>query len=158
NPIFVNVGRLDRVKGQIHLISMMVNIVKQWPEAKLLIVGEGQERAILEEKILHEKLQDHVILTGFRSDIAELISLCDVFLFPSYYEGLPLSLIEAMAVGKPVVASNIPSIAEVIEDGVNGWLVEPANPEALLQRVNQILLSPDRGAIMAHQARASVRK
>lgn len=110
------VGRLSKEKNQIHLIRTFYELSKRKSNAKLLIVGEGPLREELTQQIHALNLSNKIILTGARSDIPELLSIMDVFVFPSIYEGLPIVLIEAQAMGKKcVVSSAIPKEAHLTE-------------------------------------------
>src|SRR5690606_10572466 len=89
-------------------------------------------------------LHDHVRFLGFRSDVANVLAAADIFVFPSLYEGLGGSLIEAMAMKLPVVASDIPAIREVVEDGRSGYLAPPGNVSALAGAIQALLSDPER--------------
>lgn len=147
SPILINIGRLDRQKRQDTLIEMMAANRDRWPEARLLIVGEGAERSALEAHIRATDMGGRVHMLGTRSDVDALLALSDVFVFPSRAEGNPLALIEAMAAGKPIVVSELPVHAELIEDGVTGYLVDP-NPTALADAVDRLLGDPRRARAM----------
>ena len=109
-----------------------------------MIVGDGPERGALETRIAQLGLGDRVHLLGFRTDIPELLAGCDLFVLPSLFEGLPLSILEAMAAGKAVVATAIGGNDEAVVDGVTGLLVPPADPEALADALRTLLREPER--------------
>ncbi len=142
DPILINVGRLSAAKNQHHLIPMMSRVLKRRPQAKLLIVGDGTERARLETAIAKAGLQGSIRLLGMRSDVPELLALSTVFLFPSESEGLGLSVIEAMGAGKPVIAANVAPMDEVVEDGQSGLLVDTHDATAFADAVEQVLDAP----------------
>lgn len=123
-PVLLNVARLASVKGQRELIETMPRVLEYLPKARLLIAGDGP----LQDELGHLKdrlgLQKHVFLMGRRDDIADLLKVSDIFVFTSYYEGLPNTVVEAMAAGKPAVAFDIPALREVIEDRQSGLLVK----------------------------------
>jgi glycosyltransferase involved in cell wall biosynthesis len=152
SPIIVNMGRLARQKRQDVLIPMMSRILERWPEARLLIIGEGPERSVLEEQVRAAGLTDKILLLGTRSDVELLLAISDVFVFPSRSEGYGLALAEALAAGKPSVVANLPVLAELIEEGETGFLVEPT-PDALAGAVLEILNDPERARAMAAAAR-----
>jgi glycosyltransferase involved in cell wall biosynthesis len=135
---------------------MVCELKERWPRVKLLIAGEGDERTRLEAGIQRHNLYENVSLLGQRSDIPELLQLADVFVFPSDNEALGLAVTEAMAAAKPVVASALPALAEVVDDGINGYLVEPGNPAAFAQGVTKILNSAGRGIEMGKKGREIV--
>ena len=141
-PILINVGRLHPIKGQKYLIPMMSQVVSRRPHTRLLIVGEGSERATLERAIAETGLERSITLLGLRSDIRELLAISTAFVFPSISEGLPISVLEAMAAGKPVIASRVGPMPEMVEDGVSGILVAPQDPAALADAVDRLMTSP----------------
>lgn len=99
-------GHLADVKNQSFLLELMPLILERRPDARLLLLGEGADRPMLEKKIRDMKLQDHVIMTGNVTNVADYLNAMDVFVFPSLYEGLPLSILEVQANGLPCVISN----------------------------------------------------
>lgn len=130
-----NVARLNRVKDQSGLLVAFKHLREQMGHAdcRLVIAGEGPERADLERQIIQLGLADVVRLLGNRSDVPRLLSECDVFVLSSVAEGMPITLMEAMAAGLPVVATRVGGVASVVEDGVTGTLVPPCDPGALAE-------------------------
>ena len=124
-PIVGNVAALVPHKGQRYLIDAAVQVVRQVPDARFLIAGEGELRPSLEKQIKDARLEKHVILAGFRPDVLSLHKSFDLFVLSSTTEGLGTSLLDAMACGKPIVATAAGGIPEVVEDGVTGLLVPP---------------------------------
>ena len=157
SPLLINVGALRGHKNQRVLPEMTALVRKDFPNARLLIVGEGDERPSLEREIRRAGVEDAVTILGTRHDVEALLALADIFVFPSTDEGQPLALQEAMAAGKPIVASTIPSVTELIEDGVNGSLVDPT-PEALAKAVFDMLEHPERPAAMGAAAQQVARE
>lgn len=137
--LLVDVGRLIPVKGHDILIQALRHIVSSFPKVLLFIVGDG----VLKEELtnLSKKLglEDHVIFTGYRKDVPRFMKEADIFVFPTLGEGFGLVLLEAMAFRKPVVATRVMSIPEIVEDGKSGWLVPPRNPERLADAILQLL-------------------
>lgn len=135
--VVVNVGRLDPVKDQAGLIAALKSLCDSSTAAaerlRLVIVGEGTCRKDLEMQIARLGLRDQVCLLGDRKDVPEILAECDMFALSSVAEGIPLTLLEAMAAGLPVVATRVGGVGEVVVDGVTGTLVEPGNPAALAQ-------------------------
>lgn len=138
-----HVGRFMSQKNHNFLIELFCHIVKKAP-AKLLLVGDGELRATMEEKVNHLGLQDDVIFTGVRSDVAELMQAMDVFVFPSLYEGLPLSIVEAQAAGLPcLISDRVPNECQItdlvrqvpLSSGAEVW-AEMAMEAAHLERKN----------------------
>lgn len=146
-PIILTVARLDRLKGHKYLLAAACLV----PNAIFVLAGEGPERKNLEDQARTLDIIDRVLFLGQRNDIPELLNACDVFVLPSVLEGLPLSVLEAMAASKPVIATNIPGINEIIIDGENGLLVSPADPNALAEKINLILSN----ASLAHNLAVS---
>jgi sugar transferase (PEP-CTERM/EpsH1 system associated) len=135
--VVVNVGRLDPVKGQAGLIAAFKLLCDSSPATaarlRLVIVGEGACRNSLEAHIARLGLHDQVCLLGDRKDVPAILAECDVFALSSVAEGIPLTLLEAMAAGLPIVATRVGGVGEVVLDGVTGTLVEPGNPAVLAQ-------------------------
>ncbi len=151
-PLLLNVGRLHPVKGQKHLVPMMRLVLEKWPKAHLLIFGEGQEREALTAAIEQAGLENHITLLGQRSDVPDLLKGADLFVFPGLNEALGISVIEAMATGLPVVATNVGGLRELISDGDTGLLVEPGDPDALAKAVLSVLDMEDKGQAMGLRA------
>jgi glycosyltransferase involved in cell wall biosynthesis len=129
-------------------------VVCQHPGAQLLIVGrEGFATASLERRREELGLGAHVHFLGVRSDVPEILAAADVFAFPSLYEGLGGSVLEAMGLALPVVASDLPALREVVENGRSAYLVPPADPAALAGRIAQLLGDPVRARAMGSHGR-----
>ena len=130
-PLLLNVGRLVDQKGQVHLIKALGHIHTSLPQAHLLLAGDGWNRDSLKRLANTLGISSRVSFLGTRSDIPDLLSACDIFVFPSLYEGLPGALIEAMLAGKPIIASDILEVREVIQPGFNGTLCNPSDAPSL---------------------------
>jgi glycosyltransferase involved in cell wall biosynthesis len=139
SPIVGVVARLEAEKGHRTLIDAWPLVRKAHPEAWLLIVGEGSERNSLEAQAASLGILDRVVLTGRREDVPAVTAALDVAVLPSYREAQGLSVLEAMALSRPVVASNVGGIPEMIEDGVTGLLVPPGDPKALAGAIVRLL-------------------
>lgn len=137
-PIVLTIARLDEQKGHKYLLKAATGV----PKALFVFVGDGPERASLENEARELCLSDRVVFLGQRNDVRELLQGCDLFVLPSLYEGLPLSIMEAMAAGKPVIASNIGGVNELIRDGETGCLVYPGDPHALARAINTLVSNP----------------
>jgi glycosyltransferase involved in cell wall biosynthesis len=134
-----NIANLYPVKGQIYLLRAAKKVLKEIPNTKFLIIGRGELENELKREAQNLGIVSYVKFLGFREDVKELYKIMDVFVLSSLTEGLPLSLIEAMASKVPVVATDVGGIPEVIDDGVNGLLVPPSDPEALSTKINFLL-------------------
>jgi sugar transferase (PEP-CTERM/EpsH1 system associated) len=153
------VGRLQDVKDQATLIAAFALLCERRPEARaglrLAIVGDGPLRARLAEKAAQAGVADLVWFPGARNDIPELMRSFDVFALSSIAEGTPVTLLEAMACGRPIVATAVGGIPEVVQDGVNGALVPAGNPQALADAL--ALYVDNRPRVAAHGAAARER-
>lgn len=134
-----NVAALVPHKGQKHLIEAAALVVRQVPDARFVIAGEGELRESLEHQIKHLGLERHVKLAGFRPDILSLHKAFDLFVMSSVTEGLGTSLLDAMACGKPIVATTAGGIPEVVEDGKTGFLVPPRDHQAMADAIVRLL-------------------
>ena len=133
------VGALVEHKGHRHLIHAAVDIVRAVPEARVVILGEGELRDELTRMIHELGLERHVLLPGFRPDVLSLLKTFDVFVMPSVTEGLGTSILDAMACGKAVVASAVGGIPEVVGAEETGLLVPARNPTVLAAAVVRLL-------------------
>jgi glycosyltransferase involved in cell wall biosynthesis len=142
-PVLVNVARQEYQKGHRHLLAAMPAVLAKHPDTVLLVAGRGgTETTALEQLARELGLSERVRFLGHVPRIAEFLAAGDVFVFPSLYEGMPGAVIEAMAMGLPIVGSDIPSIREVVEPQRNALLVEPANDGALADAVGTLLGDP----------------
>jgi glycosyltransferase involved in cell wall biosynthesis len=130
-PVVGFVGRLERVKRLDIFVQTAGEILKQIPTARFVITGSGREEMSLRSLISDLELQDHFILLGYQRDSAAMLRAMDVLLITSDHEGLPMVLLEAMALGTAVVARKVGGIAEVLTDRQTGFLVDDQSPEAL---------------------------
>jgi sugar transferase (PEP-CTERM/EpsH1 system associated) len=126
-----SVGRLQAIKNYGGLIAAFALLSQRRGEARLLIVGDGPERAAIEEEIARRKLGERVCLLGQQVHVEDFLSVMDVFVQPSRSEGMPASVLEAMSVGLPVVATRVGGLAEVVVDGETGRLVPAGDLTAL---------------------------
>jgi len=138
-----NVAALAWHKDHKTLIEAARIVINEFPKATFLIAGEGPLRREIEILIEKLNLDENVKLLGFRQDIPEILSLLDLFVLSSSWEGLGTSLLDALASRLPVVASNVGGIPEIIRDGLNGILVAPEDPGALAQAIIHLLKNRD---------------
>jgi glycosyltransferase involved in cell wall biosynthesis len=143
------VARLEPEKGHQTLIEAWPHVLREVPDAYLLIVGEGSRRDYLEQWAAAHKVAHRVVFTGRRDDIPAVTAALDVAVLPSWREAQGLSILEAMALSRPVVASDVGGIPEMIEDGVTGLLVEHDNPVALAAAIVRLLKDPGYAAAIA---------
>jgi glycosyltransferase involved in cell wall biosynthesis len=139
SPIVGVVGRLELEKGHPTLLEAWPLVLRSVPKAYLLIVGEGSRLDALHQIVRDHGIERHVVFTGRRDDIPAVTAAFDVAVLPSYREAQGLTILEAMALSRPVVASNVGGIPEMIEDGVTGLLVPPHDPPALAGAIVRLL-------------------
>jgi glycosyltransferase involved in cell wall biosynthesis len=139
SPVVGNIGALVAQKAQHHLIDAAAIVVKQVPDVRFVILGEGELRSALEDQVKHKHLERHVFLAGFRPDVLELMKDFDVFALSSIQEGMCTSLVDAMAASKPAVAFAVGGVPEVLADGETGFLVEVKDDRTLAARIVQLL-------------------
>ena len=137
--IILSLGRLTRQKGFDILISAFQALARRVPNVVLLIGGEGEMRISLQDQIAASNLQNKVKLLGFVENVDDMLALCEVYVNSSRFEGLPMTLLEAMAHGKPIVATDVGGNSEVIWDGKTGLLVPSEAPEPLGEAIARIL-------------------
>jgi glycosyltransferase involved in cell wall biosynthesis len=138
-PIVGNVGALAAHKGHQDLIEAATLVLRDVPDARFVIVGDGEQRPTLEKQIRDHHLERHVFLAGFRADVLELVKGFDVFATSPIHEGMCLALVDAMAAGKPAVCTRAGGIPEVMVDGETGFLVEPRDHETMAERIVRLL-------------------
>jgi glycosyltransferase involved in cell wall biosynthesis len=158
DPLLLNVGRLVPQKGQQYAVRAMPRILASRPGAHLVIVGEGPLRPSLAALAEALGVADHVTLLGERHDVPDLLAAADCFLFPSLSEGAANALMEALAAGTPVVASDIPSLRELTDDGRVAALVPLRAPEALAEAVLGLLADDARRRRLCDAGKAWVRR
>ena len=150
------VGRLAEEKGCRYLIEAVPAVLSRIPAAVALLVGDGPERERLEALARRSGVADHVRFLGTREDVADLLGAADVVCLPSLREGLSLALLEAMAAGKPVVATSIVENRAALEPGTTGVLVPPRDPAGLAEGLVAILSDPEGAREMGLAARRHV--
>ncbi len=139
--VFGTVGRLNPQKGHEYLINASKNVIKEVPQSLFLIVGRGENKEQLMQKINENKMSDYFRLAGYQEHLSEIFALIDIFVLPSISEGFPFVILEAMAANKPVIATNVGGVPEIITNNINGILVEPMDPDALARAM--IMLAKD---------------
>lgn len=121
------IARFTLHKQPLTLIKAFTKAVKENPALHLLMVGDGDQKEEAVQLIEQAGISQHVTLEKFRQDVPHILASADVFILPSLWEGLPIGLLEAMSMGKAIIASNVDGTREIIEHGVNGWLVQTDN-------------------------------
>lgn len=157
-PVIGTVARLSSVKGQQYLILAMKSILKDNPRTQLLLVGDGPEKSRLLKQVEELGLERHVFFGPSTLDTSVPLSIMDIFAFPSLMEGLGLAIIEAQAMGLPVVASDVGGVYTLIKDGVSGFLVQPEDPKALAEAILRLLENEKLAKGLGLRAREQVRQ
>lgn len=138
-PVVSAITGLRAGKGNETLVSAFAAVVRAHPEATLVIAGDGSERAEVEAEVAAAGLGDRVLLPGEVSDVYAVLAASDLFVLPSWAESFPYSVLEAMALGLPIVATDVGGVSEAVEDGVTGLLVEPRSSAALERAMLSVL-------------------
>lgn len=154
--VVCNIGRLDHQKGLLYLFEAFEQTVKECPDTRLLIVGDGPCREMLESLADRLRIRRNIIFTGYMKDVRFLLALSDVVAIPSLFEGGPLTLFEAMSMGKPVIGTPVGSMGEVIKHGVTGFIVPVRNVEELTKHMLILLQNKDRRERMGMAARKRI--
>jgi glycosyltransferase involved in cell wall biosynthesis len=153
------IASLEERKGHRYLLEAAAMLKRRGHKIKYLVAGEGPVRRQLEDRVKVLNLEDEVRFCGFVSDAPGILSQIDIFILPSLYEGLGVAVLEAMAAGKPVIASRVGGLPELIADGETGLLVAPKNTEGLAQAIARLAgeksLAREMGRRGAERARAS---
>jgi glycosyltransferase involved in cell wall biosynthesis len=145
------VARLEPEKGHPTLFEAWPAVLRAVPDAYLLVIGEGGQREALEKLARKLKIAHRVVFTGRRDDVPAVTAAIDVAVLPSYREAQGLSILEALALARPVVASNVGGIPEMIDDGVTGLLVEPHDVDALAGAITRLLVDHPYADMLARQ-------
>ncbi len=158
-PVFLSVGRIEEQKGYPCLIDALEILDRKGINFCMLILGEGREREKIENLVKEKKLNKKIYLLGNKKNVKEYLTASDMFIMPSFWEGLPLALLEAMASGLIVVATEAGGIPGVINDKENGFLVEPKNSEVLAEKIAYVLNLPEEERKrIENKARKAIRK
>jgi len=152
-----SVGRLSPEKGFGVLVSAAAIVSRSRPEVGFVHFGDGPLRQTLAARIEREGLRDHFVLAGFRSDVNKYYPSFDLFVLPSFTEGLPTVVLESYASGVPVVATAVGGTPEAVADGVDGFLIPPGDPNALASRILQMLDLGEERKAMGRRGRDRIR-
>lgn len=144
-------------KNHIEILKAWPEITEECPNAHLLLVGTGRERAKL-ERVVHNKEIANVHFLGFRSDVNNIISTSDVVILASKHEGLPRCIMEAMACGKPVIASNVRGSRDLVEHGVNGYLFQIGDKVAFVKYMRELIMDRDKREAMGRSGRRIIQE
>lgn len=158
-PRLVNVGRLNEQKGQLLLVQAMGLLAKEGLDFHLTLVGDGELRGVVEEAIRRDGLEGKVTITGWASGdvVREEVLSAQALVLPSFAEGLPVVIMEALGLGRPVISTYVAGIPELVEPGRSGWLIPPGSVEAIASTVREVLKTPtERLEAMGAEGRRAV--
>ncbi len=157
-PVLLTIGRLTEQKGHRYLLAALPGLLKTWPELCCLFVGEGELEDALQRRARELGVERACRFVGVRADIADILAAADLFVLPSLSEGFPFVLLEALAMGCPVVASRVNGIPELIEEGKTGLLVPARDPHSLARAILKLLSDPAAASRMGAAGRTVVRE
>lgn len=156
--LLVSVARLSPQKDHVTLIRAFSKAVSHQPNLHLLLVGDGPLRPQLEAEVRGLGLGGKVHFLGVRTDVPEILAAADVFVLSSRWEGNPLSVMEAMAAGKPVISTAVGGVPELVESGVTGFLVRPGDAQDLAQAIVRVAGDPDLRLRLGHAAHGEAKR
>jgi glycosyltransferase involved in cell wall biosynthesis len=152
-PAVGTITRLMPSKGNQYFVEMVAHVARHVPEARFLIVGEGELQAELEAQARALGVTDRLVFTGFQRDVAAALSALDVVVFPSLWEGTPLTAFEALAMGKPIVSTDADGLTDILTPARDAVVVPKRNGQALAEEVVALLRSPERREALGREAR-----
>jgi sugar transferase (PEP-CTERM/EpsH1 system associated) len=157
-PVILQVARLDYLKDHATAVRAMARVVREKPEARQLLVGEGPEGRSIAAQVAGLRLERSVLFLGLRKDVARLLQAADIFLLSSVSEGIPLTVIEAMCAGLPVVCTDVGGTGEVVTDRQTGFLSPAGDDEALAGSILRLLGDPELRTRMGEAGRLRARE
>jgi glycosyltransferase involved in cell wall biosynthesis len=158
SPVIGSIGRLTDQKGFTYLLQAVPLVLKIYPQAHFWIIGDGELKDDLHAQAERLGVAPNIKFWGLRDDVSDLLNNMDVFVLASIYEGLPTVILESMAHGVPVIATNIPGTTDIIQHQVNGWCVPAKNPQALAGQIIQVLSNPQQIPPVLDAAYSSLQK
>ena len=156
--VITTVGNLYPVKGHIYLLKAIPEVIRRYPDVVFLFAGRGDEENNLKQAASELGVSDNIRFLGFRSDIPELLSLTDIFVLPSLAESLPLSVLEALAMGIPSIVTNVGGNSEIIENNTTGFIVPPADSKSIAEKILILLQDEKQVASFRKKARDIIGK
>ena len=156
-PVIGTAATLTRRKGHQYLFDAVRTLKERFPRVRLLVAGEGPQESELRDLAARLGLDKEIIFLGFRRDIPQLLNTLDVFVLASLKEGLGVALLEAACAGRPIVATNVGGIPEIIKDRQTGLLVPPADSRALAEKLTYLIEHPEQARNLGSNASAFVR-
>lgn len=156
SPVIAGIGRLNPQKNFSLFLEIAASVTSKIPGTRFLLAGEGPEESLLRDQAARLGIADKVIFAGYIPDIRVVYAASDILLMPSRFEGLPMTLLESMAMGLPVVASNLDGIAEVVSDSREGFLAPAGDASVFADRITDLLSNPELASDFSRNARAKI--
>ncbi|MBI3398715.1 MAG: glycosyltransferase family 4 protein [Deltaproteobacteria bacterium] len=157
-PLIGTIAILRYKKGYHILLDAIPLVLEKNPDAVFAFVGDGPQKENIVNKIKSLGLSNRIFMLGMRKDMPNILKSIDLFVLPTLQESLAQSLLQAMAMGKPVVGTKVGGMGEALKDGINGYLVEPGNPSALAEAIIKLLQDRDKARIMGGEGEKIVRR
>lgn len=142
NLVILHIGRFAPQKNHRLLIEAFALTLREYPHMQLWLAGDGSLRPAIEQTVKEKGLESQVVFLGIRDNVPELLRQCDMLVLSSDWEGMPITVLEAMAAARPVVATAVGGVPELVDDGVNGLLVPPGDAEVLAQGIVKLARDP----------------
>lgn len=155
DKFIASIGELDDNKNHITVIKALATLGRK--DFKYVVCGVGPNKDMLLADAEHMGLKENVILAGYRSDIPDVLNAADIFVFPSFHEGMPVSALEAMACGLPIICSEIRGNVDIIREGDNGYLFQPSDVETLARKLEYLLDDAEKRKIMGLKNKENVK-
>lgn len=146
------VANLIPYKGHEYFLKALRELSSKIDDICAILIGDGENRSYLEDLVERLKIKDKILFLGVRSDVPSLLSLIDVFVLPSLFEGMPNAIMEAMASRKPVVATQVGGVPELVIDGETGYLIPPKEPEIMAKKIFELLSDIEKSNYMGQKA------
>lgn len=155
DKFIASIGELDDNKNHITVIKALATLGRK--DFKYVVCGVGPNKDMLLAEAERMGLKDNVILAGYRSDIPDVLNAADIFVFPSFHEGMPVSALEAMACGLPIICSEIRGNVDIIREGDNGYLFQPSDVETLARKLEYLLDDAEKRKVMGLKNKENVK-
>lgn len=155
DKFIASIGELDDNKNHITVIKALATLGRK--DFKYVVCGVGPNKDMLLAEAEHMGLKENVILAGYRSDIPDVLNAADIFVFPSFHEGMPVSALEAMACGLPIICSEIRGNVDIIREGDNGYLFQPSDAETLARKLEYLLDDAEKRKVMGLKNKEDVK-
>jgi glycosyltransferase involved in cell wall biosynthesis len=154
--VLTSIGRLHEQKGHVYLLCALEQLASEFPDVLLLLVGDGPLRNTIEAEIISRNLMSKVNLMGYREDIRDILSITDIFILPSLYEGFPYIILESMAAGNSLIVTDVGGNSESVINGITGIVVPPKNVDYLYKAIVSLVKNPSKRKEMGEKGRQEV--